>query len=85
MNEFKAWMQAMGFNGKQVAKAGELIGMGSSTALLCHAGKRRLTTTEKLAMSAVAAGLSNWNMDNHSSARTLAKIVAAVAELPRAS
>jgi hypothetical protein len=78
VNEFKAWMQAMGFNGKQVVKAGELIGMGSSTALL-------LTTTEKLAMSAVAAGLPNWHFDNHSSARTLAKIAAAVAELPRAS
>jgi hypothetical protein len=85
VNEFKAWMQAMGFNGKQVVKAGQAIGMGASTALQCHAGKRRLTSTEKLAMSAVAAGLPDWNMDNHSSAKTLAKIVAAAAELQRAS
>jgi hypothetical protein len=65
MNEFRAWMQAMGFNGKQVAKAGELIGMGRSTALLCSSGERRVTQTEKLAMAAVSAGFPAWSADRH--------------------
>lgn len=78
MNEFKAWMQVMGFNGKQVAKAGELIGMGSSTALLCHAGKRRLTKTEKLAMAAVISHASPWSPDAHPEIAAAGKIMAAV-------
>lgn len=38
----------MGFHGKQVPKAGELIGMGRSTALLCYGGEHRVTKTVSL-------------------------------------
>lgn len=59
------WMQAMGFSGKQVAEAGKTIGMGRSTALLCHSGKRRLTKTERLAMAAAVSQSSPWSPEHH--------------------
>ena len=85
MSEFKAWMQAMGFNGKQVARAGEMIGMGRSTALMVYRDERRLTKTERLAMAAAAAQLPDWHPANHASARTVGKIISAVAELSKGS
>lgn len=54
-SDFKKWMDSLGFNGKEVAKAGDLIGMGRSTALLCASGERRVTKTERLAMAAVVS------------------------------
>lgn len=78
MNEFRAWMQAMGFNGKQVAKAGEMIGMGRSTALMSYRGERRLTKTERLAMAAVAARSSPWSPDAHAEIAAGSEVMTAV-------
>lgn len=65
MNEFREWMTAMGYHGKQVTKAGERIGMGRSSALLGYRGERRLTKTELLAMAATVSGCSEWSATNH--------------------
>lgn len=81
MSEFKAWMTAMGFNGKQVAKAGELIGMGRSTALMSYRGERRLTKTERLAMAAVAGGVIMWSPERHQEIAAAGKVVIAVKHL----
>ena len=85
MNEFRAWMQAMGFNGKQVARAGELIGMGKSTAHLCHRGERRLTKTERLAMAAVVSQASPWSPETHAEIAAGGKVVATVKDILRSS
>lgn len=81
MNEFRAWMQAMGFNGKQVVKAGEMIGMGPSTALLCRAGKRRLTKTERLAMAAVTSGCGTWSPEASRELRAAGRVLAVIREM----
>lgn len=71
-------MRLMGLNGKQVSKAGDLIGMGRSTALLCHSGERRLTKTEKLAMAAVVAEMAPWSAGRHPEIHGAGKVMAAV-------
>lgn len=77
MSEFKAWMAAMGLNGKQVAHAGDLIGMGRSTALLSYRGERRLTKTELLAMTAVSAEFPSWSSIKHSEIAASGQVVRA--------
>lgn len=78
MSEFRAWMQAMGFNGKQVTKAGDMIGMGRSTALMSYRGERRLTKTERLAMAAVVSQALPWSPDTHPQIAAAGKVIAAV-------
>ena len=80
MSEFKAWMQAIGLHGKQVSKAGELIGMGRSTALLSYRDERRLTKTERLAMAAVVSQSSPWSLEHHQEIAAAGKVLAAVKE-----
>jgi hypothetical protein len=59
--DFAAWMEKMGYHGKQVTVAGEQIGMtGRATAQNTYRGERQLTETERLAMAAVRAGLPAW-------------------------
>ncbi len=59
--DFSAWMQALGMHGRQVSEAGNMIGIErGAQASLIHTGKRDLTTTERLAMAAVRAGLPAW-------------------------
>ena len=66
-NYFKLWMEYMGFNQKQVAKAGETIGIGArNTASRRYTGEMEETETERLAMSARAAGLRPWSPSYHS-------------------
>jgi len=66
MNIFREWMHRMGFNGKQVTKAGNAIGMtGVRSIQATGTGEREVTETERLAMSAVAAGLEPWSPDYH--------------------
>jgi predicted aconitase len=61
MNDFAAWMEIMGYNGKQVSEAARLIGIKTGqTAGLTYRGTRELSLTERLAMSAVRAGLPPW-------------------------
>lgn len=59
--DFAKWMKAMGYNGKQITKAGRDIGLHSQTIILeSYHGKREITDVERLAMAAVRAGLPAW-------------------------
>lgn len=61
MSDFSEWMRARGFHGKQISEAGRAIGHGNATtSQKTYHGERELTDTERLAMSAVAAGLAPW-------------------------
>ena len=60
INDFREWMERMGFNGHQVAIAGSLVGLGATTLSKTRSGQRDLTHAERLAMSAVRAGLQPW-------------------------
>lgn len=59
--DFAAWMEKMGYHGKQVTLAAKQIGIGNErTAGDTYRGTRKLTDTERLAMAAVRAGLPAW-------------------------
>jgi len=58
---FAQFRQAMGLNRRQVAEAGEKIGLSSSVASSRHSGASEVTLTEQLAMAAVRAGLPPWS------------------------
>lgn len=62
-SDFKKWAASQGFNGKEVSKAGDAIGIGQTSARERHRGEKELSLTERLAMSAVAAGLPAWAPD----------------------
>ena len=60
-NDFRQWASRMGYNQRQVATAGEQIGINNKwTASSTATGKRELTRAERLAMSAVRFGLKPW-------------------------
>ena len=58
--DFRKWATACGFNGKEVSKAGEAIGIGQTSARERNRGEKDLSYTERLAMAAYAAGLPAW-------------------------
>lgn len=58
--DFRVWLARMGFNSRQVTAGAELIGINSRTATSTNTGARDLTVSERLAMSAVRAGLKPW-------------------------
>lgn len=60
-SDFKQWMDSLGFNGKEVTKAGEAIGIGSTGSKERYRGERELSFTERLAMAALSAGLPPWH------------------------
>jgi hypothetical protein len=60
-SDFKKWATSMGFNGKEVSKAGEAIGIGMTSARERYRGEKEISLTERLAMAAVAAGLPAWS------------------------
>lgn len=61
VNDFRLWAARMGFNQRQVTAAAEVIGINNkATASLTFTGKRELSHAERLAMSAVRAGLQPW-------------------------
>lgn len=77
---FRAWATRMGFHNKQVLMAGQKIGIkNTTTASLTYRGKRELTLTERLAMSAVRAGLQPWDPAYDD------ELIAALPALPDAS
>ena len=78
MSEFKAWMSAMGYHGKQVAKAGASIGMGAGTAHLRYRGEKAPDLMERLAMAAVTAGLPAWSPERHLELEACGKVATAV-------
>lgn len=75
MNYFQLWMEYMGFNLKQVGKAGADIGLNSRyTASSRFNGNSEVTDTERLAMSARAAGLKPWSPRYHSQLEAIKSI-----------
>ncbi|MGH0004512.1 hypothetical protein ACQU0X_30980 [Pseudovibrio ascidiaceicola] len=70
--DFEIWMQTMGYNGKQVSAAGEALGFASATAIRAKAGTKTLSTTDRLAMSAVRAGLPEWTPEKDEEIHALA-------------
>jgi len=66
INYFRLWLEYMGFNQKQVHKAGSMIGfVHRNTSSQANRGEKEITETERLAMSAVAAGLKPWTPRYH--------------------
>lgn len=60
-NDFRTWIARMGFNEKkQLSVAGGLLDMKRFTASETANGRRELTQVERLAMSAIRAGLHPW-------------------------
>lgn len=59
-NHFREWATRLGFGKKQVSVAGSLIGLAPRTSSLTANDHRELTQTERLAMSAIRAGLQPW-------------------------
>lgn len=64
MNDFQKWMAAMGYNGKQVAEAGSLLGFSESTSQKTHRGVREMTREDRLVAAAIRAGLDPWSPEN---------------------
>lgn len=65
MNLFREWMSHMGFNGKQMTQAATLLGIGPGRTQALSAGSKPSSSTELLAMSALAAGLPEWSPETH--------------------
>ena len=64
INDFRIWVARSGFNSRQISKAAALIGIsGLNTVSSLSTGRRELTVSERLAMSAVRAGLKPWTPD----------------------
>ena len=58
INHFRLWASRMGLGQRQIGAAAELIGINNKwTASNTYTGKRELAMSERLAMSAVRAGL----------------------------
>lgn len=79
--DFALWREAMGFNGKQVAEAGSLLGYSEASASLLHRGKQELTLPDRLAMAALRAGLKPWTPRTDSHAESVAHILRLVREM----
>lgn len=58
---FAQWIAAMGYNKKQVSKAGALLGMPTHQAGRRNRGEVEPDLVERLAMAAVRAGLPPWS------------------------
>lgn len=60
-SDLAVWVSRMGLRGAKFSQATQMIGMaGPSVASRVNSGKRSLTVTERLAMSALRAGLQPW-------------------------
>lgn len=60
-SDLREWMERMGYNGHQVSMAGDLIGLKATTLSQTRNGQRDLSLAERLAMTAVRAGLQPWS------------------------
>lgn len=61
MNHFHVWVARLGLNRRQMTEAASRMGMtGANTVSAISTNKRELTVSERLAMSAVRAGLKPW-------------------------
>ena len=61
---FAQWLRHMGFHRRQVAQGGELLGLRPEAAGRRNRGEVEPDTMERLAMSAVRAGLPPWSPEN---------------------
>jgi hypothetical protein len=82
-NDFTIWRERMGFGVKQTGHAASLIGYRARSATAMATGKRRPDRTDRLAMSAVRAGLEPWTPQNDKEAFMLQGVVAAYRAAPR--
>lgn len=80
-SDFKKWMDSLGFNGKEVAKAGAAIGLGDQVSWQRNTGKKELTLTERLAMAAVAAGIPPWSTETRAEIETCRRVIEPVREI----
>lgn len=78
---FALWLAALGFNKKQVSKAGELIGMTTFASVRRNTGDVEPSTTELLAMAAVRAGLPPWSPKADAEIAAVGQAVALVRHL----
>ena len=79
-SDFKQWVASIGYNQKQVAKAGELIGMKEGHASIRNRGEKSTTLMERLAMSAVAAGLPAWEPSKQVEIEAYGKVIEVMKE-----
>ena len=77
-SDFKKWATSMGFNGKEVSKAGEVIGIGMTSARERYRGEKEISLTERLAMAAIAAGLPAWSPEVDDELKARRELLAAV-------
>lgn len=79
---FRDFSVKMGFNAKQIAEAGNAIGLSAPVSYAISQGRREVSETERLAMSAVLAGLAPYdggNEDEIIAVRQLSDIVKKIA------
>ncbi|MGH0003160.1 hypothetical protein ACQU0X_24080 [Pseudovibrio ascidiaceicola] len=70
--DFEIWMRALGYNGKQVGEAGACIGLTNTSVRMTKKGDRELKLVERLAMSAIRAGLPEWTPETDEEIHALA-------------
>lgn len=58
---FAQWIEALGFNKKEVSKAGALLGLSTPASVRRNLGQTEPTLAERLAMTAVRLGLEPWS------------------------
>ncbi len=80
-SEFKQWMDTLGFNGKEVTKAGSLIGIGQTSSRERYRDEKELSLTERLAMAAVAAGIPPWSPETRSEIDAYRRVIEPVREV----
>jgi len=80
-SDFKKWMDSLGFNGKEVTKAGAVIGIGMTSSRERYRDEKELSLTERLAMSAIAAGLPAWSTETKAEVDTLRRVIEPVREI----
>jgi len=75
------WLERMGFNGKQVSKGAETIGMSGRNFMRRRDGETELTYMERLAMSAVRAGLPPWSPETDADLADYARLREIIEEM----
>jgi hypothetical protein len=80
-SDFKKWMDAVGFNGKEVTKAGAAMGIGMTSARERYRSEKEPSLTERLAMAAIAAGLPPWSPETEAEIESCGKAVKLVREV----
>lgn len=80
-NDVALWIERMGFNGKQLSKAGDLLGVSERAWARRRSGELELTLTDRLAMAAVRAGLPPWSPETDKELSDVARLREVIAEI----